>query len=51
MPRTDSKVTPRIKSQHEGPLTPRLHPPEKDAVSKSNWARALTPNSQLKEQV
>ena len=50
MPSTDSKVTLRIKSQHEGPLTPWLCPPEKDAGSKSNWARGLTPHAQLKRQ-
>ena len=49
-PCTNSNGTPSIKSEHEGPLTLRLHPPEKDSGSKSNWARGLTPHSQLKRQ-
>ena len=47
MPSTDSKVTLRIKSQHEGPLTPWLCPPEKDAGSKSKSAVSTADESPI----
>ena len=39
-----------MKSQHEGALTPRLHPPEKATGSKYNSTSGLTPHEQLKMQ-
>ena len=47
-PCPDLNVTSSIESQHEGPLTPRLHPPSKASGSKSNSTRGPTPHSQLK---
>ena len=47
---TSSNVTLRMKSQHEGALTPQLHPPEKVAGSKYNSTSGLTPDEQLERQ-
>ena len=42
--------TPSTESQHQGALTPWLHPPEKATGSKCNSTRGLTPHSQLERQ-
>ena len=39
-----------MKSQHEGGLTPQLHPRERAAGSKYNSTSGLTPHEQLKRQ-
>ena len=49
-PGTSSNVTLRMKSQHEGPLTPQLHRPEKVAGSKYNSTSGLSPLEQLERQ-
>ena len=49
-PGTSSNVTTRMKSQHEGAVTPRLHPPEKAAGSKYKSTSGLTPDEQLERQ-
>ena len=49
-PGTIENVNLRMKSQQEGALTPRLHPPEKATGSKCNSTRGLTPHSQLERQ-
>ena len=49
--RPDLNGTPSTESQHQGALTPQLHPPEKATGSKYNSARGLTPHSQLEREV
>jgi hypothetical protein len=39
-----------MKSQHEGALSPWLHPPEKDADSKYSSTSGMTPHEQLERQ-
>ena len=50
MPCTSSNVTLRMKSQHEGALTPQLHCPETTAGSKYNSTSGLSPCEQLERQ-
>ena len=49
-PVTSSNVTLRMKSQHEGALTPQLHHLEKAAGSKYNSTSGLSPCEQRKRQ-
>ena len=44
------ECNPRMKSQHEGTLSPWLHPPEKAACSKYNSTSGLTPHEPLERQ-
>ena len=50
-PGTYSNVTLRMKSQHEGALTPKLHRPKKAAGSKYNSTSGLSPRDELQRQV
>ena len=50
MPGSSLIVTTRMKSQHEGALTPRLHPLEKGVGSKCKLTSVLTPHEQLERQ-
>ena len=47
---TSSNVTLRMKSQHEGALTPQLHHLEKAPGSKSNSTSGLSTREQLERQ-
>ena len=49
-PGTYLNVTPRMKSKHEGALTPWVHPLENAAVSKYNLTSGLTTHEQLERQ-
>ena len=49
-PGTYLNVTPRMKSKHEGALTPWLHPLKKAAGSKYNLTSGLTTHEQLERQ-
>ena len=48
---TSLNVTSRMKSLHEGALTPRLHLLEKASGSKYNSTSGLSPREQLERQV
>ena len=50
-PGSSLNVTPRMKSQHKGALTPWLHPLEKVEGSKYYLTSGLTPHEQLERQV
>ena len=47
---TSSNVTLRMKSQHEGTLTPQLHHSEKATGFKYNSTSGLSPHEQLERQ-